>query len=97
MLPGGSASVGTGAAAYAWSASSDVSLADADDKNPEKRMKAAWARYQEREMPALKAEYKTLRLTQLKEMLWRKWQKSPENPAVAAAKAEAAASAAWKG
>ena len=74
-----------------------VSLADADDAHPEKRMKAAWARYQEREMPLLKAEYKTLRLTQLKEMLWRKWQKSPENPTVAAAKAEAAASAAWKG
>lgn len=56
-----------------------------DDKHPEKRMKAAYKRFEERELPLLKAEYPTLRRTQLNEMLWRKWQKSPENPINAAA------------
>ena len=35
-----------------------------DDKHPEKRMKAAYARYKERELPLLKAEYPSLRMTQ---------------------------------
>ena len=75
-----------------------VSVADPEgDAHPEKRMKAAWARYWERELPVLKAEYKSLRLTQLKELAWRAWQKSAENPVVASARAEAAAASAWKG
>lgn len=56
----------------------------ADDAHPERRMKAAFARYKERVLPELKAEYPSLRLSQLNEMLFRKWNKAPENPMVAA-------------
>lgn len=69
---------------------------DLEDAHPEKRAKAAWARFYERELPVLKAEYKTLRLTQLKDMLWRKWQKSPENPLVAVERAKEATASSWK-
>ncbi|KAJ1980571.1 hypothetical protein H4R34_002410, partial [Dimargaris verticillata] len=50
------------------------------DRHPERRHKAAYAAYEERELPILKQEYKGLRLTQLKQLLWKNWQKSPENP-----------------
>lgn len=36
--------------------------------------------FEERMLPRLKQENPTLRLSQLKEMLWKLWQKSPENP-----------------
>lgn len=55
-----------------------------DDRNPEKRMAAAWARFKERELPLLKAEYPSLRMSQHLEMLQRKWKRSPENPVNAA-------------
>jgi hypothetical protein len=58
-----------------------------DDKHPERRMKAAYKRYEEREFPLLKAEFPSLRKTQLNDMLWRKFQKSPENPMNASTKA----------
>jgi hypothetical protein len=61
-------------------------LVDADDKHPEKRAKAAYARYRERELPILKKEYPSLRMSQHIEMLDRQWKKSPENPIVAAEK-----------
>jgi len=63
-----------------------------DDKHPERRMKAAWLRYYERELPLIREEFKSLKLSQHKDMLWRKWQKSPENPMVAAEKAGSALS-----
>jgi hypothetical protein len=47
-------------------------------------MKAAFARYKEREVPILRADFPSLRLSQINEMLFRKWAKSPENPMVAA-------------
>ncbi|KAJ3031217.1 UNVERIFIED_CONTAM: hypothetical protein HDU68_005823 [Siphonaria sp. JEL0065] len=50
------------------------------DKHPERRMKSAWAVFEEREMPKLKEENPTLRLSQLKQLLQKKWKKSPENP-----------------
>lgn len=58
-----------------------------DDKHPEKRMKAAWARYFEIQLPLIKKEYPSLKLSQHKEMLWRNFQKSDENPVWAAEKA----------
>ena len=45
-----------------------------DEKRPEKRMKAAWAAFQERELPELKQEKPGLRINQYKEMLWQRWQ-----------------------
>lgn len=50
------------------------------ERHPERRVKAAYAAFEEREMPALRAENPTLRLSQLKERLHRMWQKSPDNP-----------------
>lgn len=50
------------------------------DNHPERRAKAAYNAYEERRLPVLKEENKGLRLTQLKQLLWKEWQKSPENP-----------------
>jgi pyruvate/2-oxoglutarate dehydrogenase complex dihydrolipoamide acyltransferase (E2) component len=50
------------------------------DKHPEKRMKAAWLAYEKRELPALKEEKPGLKQQQYKDMLWKLWQKSPDNP-----------------
>ncbi len=50
------------------------------DVHPEKRMKAAYVVFEEREMPRLKAENPNLRMSQLKQMLKKDWMKSPENP-----------------
>ncbi|CAG9759311.1 unnamed protein product [Ceutorhynchus assimilis] len=50
------------------------------DKHPEKRMKAAYTAYEERRLAELKLENPSLRLSQLKQMIFKEWQKSPENP-----------------
>ncbi|TPX49578.1 hypothetical protein SeMB42_g01350 [Synchytrium endobioticum] len=50
------------------------------ERHPEKRMKAAYAAFEERELPILKTENPGLRLSQLKELLAKRWKKSPENP-----------------
>ena len=50
------------------------------DKHPEKRMKAAYTAYEQRQLAILKEEFPTLRLSQLKQMIFKEWQKSPENP-----------------
>lgn len=50
------------------------------DKHPERRLKAAYQEYEEKNLPRLKAENPNLRLSQLKQMLKKDWMKSPENP-----------------
>ena len=50
------------------------------DKHPEKRMKAAYAAFEEREIPRLKQENPNLRMSQLKQLLRKEWMKSPDNP-----------------
>jgi len=50
------------------------------DMHPEKRVKAAFAAFEDRRLPELKTENPNLRLSQLKQMLKKEWQKSPENP-----------------
>lgn len=50
------------------------------DLHPEKRVKAAYQAYEERNLPILKAENPNLRLSQLKQMLRKDWMKSSENP-----------------
>ena len=52
----------------------------ATEKHPEKRVKAAYAAFEEKNLPRLKEENRNLRLSQLKQMLKKEWQKSPENP-----------------
>jgi len=50
------------------------------DLHPEKRMKAAYQAFEEKNLPLLKAENPNLRLSQLKQMLKKDWMKSAENP-----------------
>ncbi|CAB3240140.1 unnamed protein product [Arctia plantaginis] len=50
------------------------------DRHPEKRLKAAYTAFEEVNLPILKAENPTLRLSQLKQMLRKEWVKSPQNP-----------------
>lgn len=54
------------------------------DRRPEKRARAAFAAYSERELARLKAEKPGLKLSQYKDLVWRAWLKAPENPMVAA-------------
>lgn len=64
--------------------------ADAGDKHPEKRMRAAWAAYEAAEMGALQADKPGLKRQQYRDMLWKQWQKAPQNPVNAARAATAA-------
>lgn len=57
-----------------------VSDAPEDDRHPEKRMKAAFKAYEKSQLPIIKAENPSLKLSQLKQIIFKNWQKSPENP-----------------
>ncbi|XP_078052996.1 coiled-coil domain-containing protein 124 [Augochlora pura] len=58
-----------------------LSAKDSDlDRHPEKRVKAAYASFEEKMMPIIKEQNPTLRLSQLKQILKKEWMKSPENP-----------------
>ncbi|XP_061593181.1 coiled-coil domain-containing protein 124 [Cololabis saira] len=50
------------------------------DRHPERRMKAAFAAYEEVNMPRIKMENPNMRLSQLKQHLKKEWVKAPENP-----------------
>ncbi|KAI9010668.1 hypothetical protein DFJ74DRAFT_685230 [Hyaloraphidium curvatum] len=50
------------------------------ERHPERRVKSAYAAFEEDELPKLKAENPTLRQSQLKQLLAKKWKKSPRNP-----------------
>uniref|UniRef100_A0A8C1Y502 Coiled-coil domain containing 124 n=1 Tax=Cyprinus carpio TaxID=7962 RepID=A0A8C1Y502_CYPCA len=50
------------------------------DRHPERRMKAAYAAFEEANMARLKMENPNMRLSQLKQQLKKEWTKSPENP-----------------
>ncbi|MFH4978485.1 hypothetical protein AB6A40_005194 [Gnathostoma spinigerum] len=50
------------------------------DRHPEKRVRAAYLAFEERRIPELKIEHPTFRLSQLRQLLKKEWQKSPENP-----------------
>lgn len=64
------------------------------EAHPEKRQKAAFAAYEEAEMPGLMEEKPGLRRQQYRDMLFKAWQKDPRNPTVAANAAAATRSAA---
>uniref|UniRef100_A0A182QWW3 HMG box domain-containing protein n=1 Tax=Anopheles farauti TaxID=69004 RepID=A0A182QWW3_9DIPT len=58
-----------------------LSMGDSStDRHPEKRMKAAYKAYEEEELKRLKQEHPSLKLSQLKQMIFKNWQKAPENP-----------------
>ncbi|XP_044260994.1 coiled-coil domain-containing protein 124-like [Tribolium madens] len=50
------------------------------DKHPEKRRKAAFLAFESRRLKQLKTEKPQLKLSQLKEIVFKEWQKAPENP-----------------
>jgi hypothetical protein len=50
------------------------------EQHPERRFKAAFEEYQERELPNIKKDHPGLRLQQYKDLLYKQFQKSPENP-----------------
>ncbi|VDP95346.1 unnamed protein product, partial [Echinostoma caproni] len=50
------------------------------DRHPERRLKAAYAAYEEKMMPILRAENPGLRNSQLKQMIFKMFQTAPENP-----------------
>ncbi|KIM49567.1 hypothetical protein M413DRAFT_438758 [Hebeloma cylindrosporum] len=54
--------------------------AAAIETHPERRFKGALEAYQERELPNIRKEHPGLRLQQYKELLYKQFQKSPENP-----------------
>jgi hypothetical protein len=43
-------------------------------------MRAAYLEFEQENMPALKKENPTMRLSQLRQILKKEWQKSPKNP-----------------
>lgn len=51
-----------------------------DDRHPEKRMKAAFKAYEDRNLPRIKSENPGLKLSQMKQIIFKEWQRSPENP-----------------
>ncbi|KAH9961097.1 hypothetical protein BC827DRAFT_1205169 [Russula dissimulans] len=50
------------------------------EKHPERRFKAAFNTFVDRELPNIRAEQPGLRLQQYKDLLFKQFQKSPENP-----------------
>ncbi|KAJ2715167.1 hypothetical protein H4R19_001352 [Coemansia spiralis] len=50
------------------------------DRHPERRMKATFAAYTERMLPVIKEEHPGLRQSQMKDIIFKRWQKAPENP-----------------
>ena len=50
------------------------------ERHPERRVKAAFAAFEDGELPILKQENPSLKRSQLQELLNKKWQKSPDNP-----------------
>lgn len=50
------------------------------EKHPEKRMARAWKDYVDERYPLMKAEFPSLKRSQLMERLHAEWQKAPENP-----------------
>ncbi|KAF6172552.1 hypothetical protein GIB67_007065 [Kingdonia uniflora] len=50
------------------------------DRHPEKRLRASFKAFEEAELPLLKEEKPGLTHTQYKDMIWKMWKKSPDNP-----------------
>ncbi|KAK9000253.1 hypothetical protein V6N11_080756 [Hibiscus sabdariffa] len=50
------------------------------DRHPERRLKASFKAFEEAELPRLKEEKPGLTHTQYKDMIWKLWKKSPDNP-----------------
>lgn len=51
-----------------------------EDRHPEKRMKAAFKAYEDLQIPIMRAQNPSLKLSQVKQLVFKSWQKAPENP-----------------
>lgn len=51
-----------------------------EDQHPEKRMRAAYKTFESANLPRIKAENPSMRLSQWKQILMKEWNKSPDNP-----------------
>ncbi|RLN39106.1 hypothetical protein C2845_PM01G02020 [Panicum miliaceum] len=52
----------------------------APDRHPERRLKVSYKAFEEAELAKLKEEKPGLTLHQYKDMIWKLWKKSPDNP-----------------
>lgn len=59
-----------------------LSIVPKVEANSEKRLKAAYEAFESRMMPELKANYPSLKYSQYKDMIFKAWKKSSENPMV---------------
>lgn len=50
------------------------------DKHPEKRQKAGYREFEERRLRQFKDDNPNLRISQMKQLIFKEWQKSAENP-----------------
>jgi len=50
------------------------------DKHPEKRMRAAWNTFYEKQLPIYKIAYPSLKRSQLINLMQKEFKKSPDNP-----------------
>ncbi|XP_026816091.1 coiled-coil domain-containing protein 124 [Rhopalosiphum maidis] len=50
------------------------------DKHPEKRLKAAYTAFEAENLPRLRNENPSMRLSQVKQLMNKEWMKSPDNP-----------------
>ncbi|KAK6199330.1 uncharacterized protein RJT21DRAFT_121649 [Scheffersomyces amazonensis] len=59
----------------------DAGISNKDiDRHPERRVKAAYNAYEEKRLPEVRKENPGLRLQQIKHLIFKEFQKSPENP-----------------
>ncbi|KAL3682426.1 hypothetical protein R1sor_000448 [Riccia sorocarpa] len=52
----------------------------APDRHPERRLKASYKAFEEAELQRLREEKPGMTLTQYKDLIWKMWKKSPDNP-----------------
>uniref|UniRef100_A0A8C3P026 Coiled-coil domain containing 124 n=1 Tax=Cyanoderma ruficeps TaxID=181631 RepID=A0A8C3P026_9PASS len=57
-----------------------LSVSPAQERHPERRLRAAFAAFEELQLPRLKRDNPNMRLSQLRQLLRKEWMKSPDNP-----------------
>ncbi|XP_053822132.1 coiled-coil domain-containing protein 124 [Vidua chalybeata] len=57
-----------------------LSVSQPLERHPERRLRAAFAAFEELQLPRLRREHPNMRLSQLRQLLKKEWLRSPENP-----------------
>ncbi|OWK49753.1 coiled-coil domain-containing protein 124 [Lonchura striata] len=57
-----------------------LSVSQPLERHPERRLRAAFAAFEELQLPRLRREHPNLRLSQLRQLLRKEWLRAPENP-----------------